>query len=69
MLYDPDGIQAEAFPRACLNAPFGARCFMTGFARARRVRVVAARLNAPFGARCFMTRGHPPDHEQAEAAS
>ena len=38
-----------------LNAPFGARCFLTS-------RVLSARrpifsLNAPFGARCFLTVG------------
>ena len=36
-----------------LNAPFGARCFMTRVWRRRATRL--ARLNAPFGARCFMT--------------
>ena len=36
-----------------LNAPFGARCFLTaGF---DLVMCIAARLNAPFGARCFLT--------------
>ena len=37
-----------------LNAPFGARCFLTaslfGFHRAE-----TGSLNAPFGARCFLT--------------
>ena len=39
---------------ARLNAPFGARCFMTG----SRGRVMSNRgrgLNASFGAWCFMT--------------
>ena len=39
---------------ASLNAPFGARCFLT----LRRVIVdnrYVACLNAPFGARCFLT--------------
>ena len=37
-----------------LNAPFGARCFLT---RVHRVRgwQASAGLNAPFGARCFLT--------------
>ena len=40
--------------RMSLNAPFGARCFMTArmeehWWRGRKC------LNAPFGARCFMT--------------
>ena len=37
-----------------LNAPFGARCFLTHQVRARRSRR-RQRLNAPFGARCFLT--------------
>ena len=41
-----------------LNAPFGARCFLTvGGQSSRRPRRVA-RLNAPFGARCFLTHPH-----------
>ncbi|EFF80530.1 hypothetical protein HMPREF0970_00536 [Schaalia odontolytica F0309] len=41
-----------------LNAPFGARCFLT------RSRVAHASdgipsLNAPFGARCFLTKCRP----------
>ena len=43
---------------SCLNAPFGARCFLT-----RGVVVLVAGwpgLNAPFGARCFLTgQAHP----------
>ena len=34
-----------------LNAPFGARCFLTE----RAFRSTAIGLNAPFGARCFLT--------------
>ena len=37
-----------------LNAPFGARCFMTQFYSALDGGGVSG-LNAPFGARCFMT--------------
>ena len=37
-----------------LNAPFGARCFLTRVSAALHGGVLA-RLNAPFGARCFLT--------------
>ena len=37
-----------------LNAPFGARCFLTAQAQ-RTPRSDLAGLNAPFGARCFLT--------------
>ena len=42
-------------PMICLNAPFGARCFLT---RSNAARAAEWRmgLNAPFGARCFLTR-------------
>ena len=39
-----------------LNAPYGARCFLTslpGYACSRGL----GRLNAPYGARCFLTGG------------
>ena len=44
----------KALSEAGLNAPFGARCFLTcaRLCRAGRDRL---RLNAPFGARCFLT--------------
>ena len=43
------------FPRAlCLNAPFGARCFLT-HNRSSDWDANRIRLNAPFGARCFLT--------------
>ncbi|EFF80528.1 hypothetical protein HMPREF0970_00534 [Schaalia odontolytica F0309] len=35
-----------------LNAPFGARCFLTGLLSRW---APATGLNAPFGARCFLT--------------
>ena len=35
-----------------LNAPFGARCFLT--TRSKRIRWVRLGLNAPFGVRCFL---------------
>ena len=38
---------------SCLNAPFGARCFLT-CADSPTTRQSAS-LNAPFGARCFLT--------------
>ena len=37
-----------------LNAPFGARCFLTGVSWTLWAHSVL-RLNAPFGARCFLT--------------
>ena len=41
-------------PRQCLNAPFGARCFLTRDHNHRGI-VGPMGLNAPFGARCFLT--------------
>ena len=38
-----------------LNAPFGARCFLTGQAASVRASPTTPSLNAPFGARCFLT--------------
>ena len=38
-----------------LNAPYGARCFLTHNSRARDGSLGG--LNAPYGARCFLTRG------------
>ena len=38
-----------------LNAPFGARCFLTTKMRSQN-RQSPTSLNAPFGARCFLTR-------------
>ena len=37
-----------------LNAPYGARCFLTQETSTRRSRY-GIRLNAPYGARCFLT--------------
>ena len=37
-----------------LNAPFGARCFLT-LKRSSPVEQADGSLNAPFGARCFPT--------------
>ena len=41
----------------CLNAPFGARCFLT-MGRRAQVGFVPIGLNAPFDARCFLTERH-----------
>ena len=41
-----------------LNAPFGARCFLT-YADLLPHLSEAFRLNAPFGARCFLTPAEP----------
>ena len=38
----------------CLNAPFGARCFLTS-ATETPEGIEIEGLNAPFGARCFLT--------------
>ena len=38
-----------------LNAPFGARCFLT-CETLRQLSNGLARLNAPFGTRCFLTQ-------------
>ena len=56
-----------------LNAPFGARCFMTSLRGDSLVSAFGC-LNAPFGARCFMTvrrvipcvttRNRQPDRQQ-----
>ena len=37
-----------------LNAPYGARCFLT-FADTLDKETGAVSLNAPYGARCFLT--------------
>ena len=52
------------FVMGSLNAPFGARCFLTPRNRVRLVRVRGC-LNAPFGARCFLTRH--PEHVERHA--
>ena len=41
-------------PEPGLNAPFGARCFLTLLTRSW-LRWVSPSLNAPFGARCVLT--------------
>ena len=37
-----------------LNAPYGARCFLTNDVSGRR-QPLPHGLNAPYGARCFLT--------------
>ena len=41
-----------------LNAPYGARCFLTKVL-GDGIRQIAAGLNAPYGARCFLTERIP----------
>ena len=38
-----------------LNAPYGARCFLTLGSSSSGEVAEAVRLNAPYGARCFLT--------------
>ena len=39
---------------ACLNAPYGARCFLTSRIIGPELEIYCG-LNAPYGARCFLT--------------
>ena len=39
----------------CLNAPYGARCFLTRRTARALDGLRTVRLNAPYGARCFLT--------------
>ena len=54
MLSDGGELAVEVNNPGCLNAPFGARCFLTDEMRAA-CEELASRLKAPFGARCFLT--------------
>ena len=55
MLSDDGAKALGADPKDGLNAPYGARCFLTLFRPLPyRLRAVP-RLNAPYGARCFLT--------------
>ena len=38
-----------------LNAPFGARCFLTYISPDLQRKATMLSLSAPFGARCFLT--------------
>ena len=40
-----------------LNAPYGARCFLTSVT-VNDTPQVRVRLNAPYGARCFLTKNN-----------
>ena len=54
MLSDLHGSDLVRFPvGGGLNAPFGARCFLTFEGSGLSIRI--SRHNAPFGARCFLT--------------
>ena len=56
MLYDTLKVdRLEKDLEAGLNAPFGARCFMTYKKKMVDTLGKETGLNAPFGARCFMT--------------
>ena len=55
-----------------LNAPFGARCFLTPDKDNLRGEYGIIGLNAPFGARCFLTEfgeryGYTFEHEGLNA--
>ena len=54
MLSDTLGTTTLVPPLTGLNAPFGARCFLTRVGDTQPT-VNTRRLNAPFGARCFLT--------------
>ena len=55
MLSDLFGAHVErSAGRLRLNAPFGARCFLTKACIVTYV-IISVGLNAPFGARCFLT--------------
>ena len=43
----------EETVRTCLNAPYGARCFLTTAYGLTEHELIS--LNAPYGARCFLT--------------
>ena len=42
----------------CLNAPYGARCFLT-IEAPNQTYALDDSLNAPYGARCFLTPRRP----------
>ena len=61
MLSDPDmNVINEETVRTCLNAPYGARCFLTTAYGLTEHELIS--LNAPYGARCFLTLGIPLRH-------
>ena len=52
-----------------LNAPFGARCFLTRDPERKKKHHVEHRLNAPFGARCFLTYVFHSDYFEIDGKS
>ena len=56
MLSDLPTVFGSTSVRDRLNAPYGARCFLTRSDPANAAPTVKASLNAPYGARCFLTR-------------
>ena len=50
----PTPRQLSSLRAFCLNAPYGAPCFLTG--RLRTTLSSGSGLNAPYGAPCFLTR-------------
>ena len=61
MLSDKLKDTASAMREVGLNAPYGARCFLT-LRRRPAALAICAGFNAPYGARCFLTgkpRGRP----------
>ena len=46
---------------ACLNAPYGARCFLTRYF-VDWEDLLTPSLNAPYGARCFLTHRANESH-------
>ena len=44
-----------------LNAPYGARCFLTPHKGETTMGLDMYRLNAPYGARCFLTHKKEPE--------
>ena len=50
--------------RTCLNAPYGAPCFLAQLSL-RLSRAISARLNTPYGAPCFLTSRHSLMRRQA----
>ena len=57
MLSDPQTPNAPGGRAKCLNAPYGARRFLTEKLHRLAKDSDLKRLNAPYGARCFLTLG------------
>ena len=52
------GMVSNLITDMSLNAPFGARCFLTQHREPQQGIGAHSGLNAPFGARCFLTPLH-----------